>query len=75
MQEDPSNPHACTAAEAELFAPTKAAVAETNAPTSDDDLFRQMMGETTPDAGAPAEQSDDDLFRQMMGAGSDAGAP
>jgi hypothetical protein len=77
VQEDPSNPHACTAAEAALFAAPKtiAAVAEQgNAATSDDDdLFQQMLG-GTPDAGKPEEPTDDDLFRQMMGAGSDGGA-
>ncbi len=76
VQEDPSNPHACTPAEAALFAAPKsttAVVEQGNAATRDDDLFRQMMGEA-PDAGNPREQSDDDLFRQMLGASSDAGA-
>jgi len=58
VQEDPSNPHACTEAEAALFAeppPTVNAGVEQAAgaavPSSDDDLFNQMMG-ASPDGGS-----------------------
>ncbi|HEX9296877.1 MAG TPA: TRAP transporter large permease subunit [Polyangiaceae bacterium] len=92
VQEDPSHPIPCTAEEAALFAlPTGAAVAPPDetaatdaggappAEGTEDDLFRQMMGESTeagvPEAAASAgggTMTDDEIFRQMMGGAADA---
>jgi tripartite ATP-independent transporter DctM subunit len=80
VQEDPSHPLPCTTEEAALFGkggaseppPGTEGTSGIPADTSDDELFRQMVGNGT-DASPPEPQSDDELFQQMLDASSDGG--
>ena len=80
VQEDRSNPIPCNEADKARFGKDgttnpylKAAPVPTAAPTpsaapgGDDDLMKQMMGETPKKADEKPKNDDDDLMKQMMG--------
>ncbi len=89
VQEDRSNPIPCTAEDKEKFGhdgtknpylpPAPAVAAPSAVPGSDDDLLKQMLGDTPPKSEADKAQKDaDDLLKEMLGgspAPSATGAP
>jgi hypothetical protein len=70
VQEDPSNPHACTASEAALYATPSTASNAAEPPSA------HRPGATAPSGEQQGDTATDDdaLFRQMLGATEDAGA-
>jgi hypothetical protein len=84
VQEDPSNPQACTDEEKQKWAappiPSGTATAppvtdDAGSGSADDDLLNAMMGGGDGGAAAETGNPDDDLLNAMMGVGKDAGAP
>ena len=84
VQEDPSNPQACTDEEKVKWAtPAPTAIGTVTPPPGDDaggsgddnDLLNAMRGGDGGAAADAAGNSDDDLLNAMMGVGKDAGAP
>lgn len=80
VQEDRSNPIPCNEEDKERFgkdgtvnpyaAPSQAAPVAPAVPGSDDELMRQMMGESAPKKDDKPKNDDDELMRQMMGEGA-----
>jgi hypothetical protein len=86
VQEDRSNPRPCTKEDKERFgedglrnpyntAPAPTVTATPSAtpsakPGDDDDLMKQMLGDTGKKPDDKPKNDDDDLMKQMMGAGS-----